>query len=99
MRVTLKINYASSLRKAHSFNWQLARGTAALLGPASVMAFVLGGWRLGADLNLTGQFAISQGIFSHWQVWFAVGAAMQLVSTALTRYARRHYSGIDGATL
>ena len=99
MRVRVKINYASSLRKAHSFYWQLARGTAALLGPASVMAFVLGGWRLGADLNLTGQFAISQGLFSHWQVWFAVGAGMQVVSTVLTRYARRRYSSIDAATL
>ena len=99
MQVRLKIDYASSVRKAHSFNWQLARGTAALLWPASVMAFVLGGWRLGADLNLTGQFAIVQGIFSHWQVWFAVGGAMQLFSAVLTRYARRRYSSIDGAIL
>jgi hypothetical protein len=98
MQVRVKINYASSLRKAHSFNWQLTRGIAALLGPASVMAFVLGGWRLGADLNLTGQFAISNGLFSHWQVWLAVGAGMQVVSTVLIRYARRRYSRIDAAT-
>lgn len=97
MQVRVKINYAASLRKAHSFNWQLARGTAALLVPASVMAFVLGGWRLGADLNLTGKFAISQGLFSHWQVWLALGAGMQVVSAVLTRYARRRYSGMDAA--
>ena len=99
MQVRVKINYAASLQKAHSFNWQLARGTAALLWPASVMAFVLGGWRLGADLNLTGQFAIAHGLFSHWQVWLALGAGMQAVSAVLTRYARRRYSGMDAATL
>ena len=95
MQVRVKISYASTLRKARSFNWQVARGTAALLSPASVMAFVLGCWRLGADLNLTGQFAISQGLFSHWQVWLAVGAAMQLASALLARYAaRRRYSSL-----
>jgi hypothetical protein len=47
---------------------------------------------LGADLNLTGQFAISRGLFSHWQVWLALGAAMQAASAVLSRYARRSYS-------
>jgi hypothetical protein len=92
MQLRIKINYATPLRKAYSFNRQVVRGTAALLGPASVMAFVLGGWRLGADLNLTGQFAISNGIFSHWQVWLALGAAMQAASSFLSRYISRDYS-------
>lgn len=99
MQVRLKIEYASPLRKAYSFNRQVAQGTAALLGPASVMAFVLGCWRLGADLNLTGQFAISHGIFSHWQVWLALGGAMQLASTFLSRYLNRHGAGDGAATL
>jgi len=83
MQVHLKIDYGTSLRKAYSFNRQVAQGTAALLVPASVMAFVLGGWRLGADLNLTGQFAISHGLFSHWQVWLALGAGMQIAGDSL----------------
>ena len=53
------------------------------------MAFVLGGWRLGADLNITGKFAISNGIFSHWQVWLALGAALQATSEVLHRMAVR----------
>jgi hypothetical protein len=99
MRVRLKIDVGEPRRKANSFNRQVAQGTAALLGPASVMAFVLGGWRLGADLNLTGQFAISRGLFSHWQVWFALGAAMQAASTILSRFAKRHFSSTDAPAL
>src|SRR3954467_6227428 len=90
MQVRLKIDYRTPRRKAYSFNRQVAQGTAALLGPASVMAFVLGGWRLGADLNLTGQFAISHGLFSHWQVWLALGAGMQVAAAILSRYFNRH---------
>ncbi len=97
MVVRLKISYGSSRQRANSFNRQVALGTAALLGPVSVMAFVLGGWRLGADLNITGEFAISRGLFSHWQVWFALGAAMQAVSTLLHRYVTRNYSSGSGA--
>jgi hypothetical protein len=99
MRVRLKIDVGTPRRKAISFNRQVAQGTAALLGPASVMAFVLGGWRLGADLNLTGQFAISRGLFSHWQVWLALGVAMQAASTVLSRFAKRHFSNSDAAVL
>jgi len=99
MQVRLKIDYGTPRRKAISFNRQVAQGTAALLGPASVMAFVLGGWRLGADLNLTGEFAISRGLFSHWQVWLALGAAMQAAATILSRFAKRHFSSRDAATL
>src|SRR3954468_5024492 len=99
MQVRLKIDYRTPRRKAISFNLQVAQGTAALLGPASVMAFVLGGWRLGADLNLTGEFAISRGLFSHWQVWFALGAGMQVAATILARFARRHYARTDAAAL
>jgi hypothetical protein len=99
MVVRLKIDYGSPLRMVVSFNRRVALGTAALLGPVSVMAFVLGGWRLGADLNITGQFAISSGLFSHWQVWLALGAALQAASTVLYRFATRNYANNDAAAL
>ena len=50
---------------------------AALLSPASVVAVVLAFWRLGADLGWTGHFAISTGLFSHWQVWMALAVGLQ----------------------
>jgi hypothetical protein len=98
MIVRVKFNYVSSLRKAHNFNRQMALGIAALLTPASLMAFALGCWRLGADLNITGQFAIANGLFSHWQVWLALGAAMQVISASLYRFATRdNYDGDETA--
>jgi hypothetical protein len=60
----------------------------ALLSPAAMMAFVLGCWRLGADLNWMGRFAISRGLFSHWQVWMALACLLQTCGSLLTRYGR-----------
>ena len=36
----------------------------------SVAAFVFAFWRLGSDIDGSLRFAISGGIFSHWQVVF-----------------------------
>jgi len=74
-----------------------ALGLAALMIPASLAAYALGFWRIAADLNLTGQFAISQGLFSHWQVWIALGAAIQGAALSLSRYGRRSDLGEDVA--
>jgi hypothetical protein len=54
-----------------------------LLKPAALMAGVLGFWRLGVDLNWTNQFVIEQGLFSHWQVWFALAAGLYMASDRL----------------
>jgi hypothetical protein len=35
-----------------------------------------------------GQFAIDDGLFSHWQVWVAMAAILQLGATLLIRYGR-----------
>jgi TRAP-type C4-dicarboxylate transport system permease small subunit len=61
---------------------------AALLTPAAVMALALGCWRIAADLNWTSSFAISSGLFSHWQVWLGAAAILQLCARFLNRYAR-----------
>jgi len=52
------------------------------------MAAGLAAWRLGADLKWTGQFAISEGLFSHWQVWVAMAAILQTFAALLIRYGR-----------
>ena len=52
------------------------------------MATALALWRLGADLNWTGEFAIPDGLFSHWQVWFAMAVVLQLAAILLNRYGR-----------
>ena len=52
------------------------------------MACVLAFWRLAADLNATGQFPITRGLFSHWQVWLALATSLQLCATLLNRYGK-----------
>ena len=75
-------------------NRRMALVLASLMTPAALMAGVLGLWRIGADLKWTSGFAIPSGVFSHWQVWIAGGAALQLCSRVLNRYGR----GGDAAT-
>lgn len=57
----------------------------ALLTPAALMACVLASWRLGADLGIAGAFAIREGLFSHWQVWFAVAGVLEIAAVVLSR--------------
>lgn len=67
---------------------RLAQGVAVLLKPAALVASVLGCWRIAADFNWTGGFAIATGLFSHWQVWLGGAAVLQLCSYALNRYGK-----------
>jgi len=60
----------------------------ALLTPASFLASVLTLWRIAADLNWTGKFAIASGVFSHWQVWMVAAVILQLCSRVLARYGK-----------
>jgi hypothetical protein len=69
-------------------NRELASVSAALLTPIAAMALVLGCWRIGADLKWTGEFAISAGLFSHWQVWIVAACLLQISASFLNRLAR-----------
>jgi hypothetical protein len=65
-----------------------ALGLASLLSPAAFMSLVLCLWRIAADLDWAGRFAISSGVFSHWQAWMVVAALLQFCARILTRYGR-----------
>ncbi|MEJ7607693.1 MAG: hypothetical protein WKF37_15820 [Bryobacteraceae bacterium] len=56
-----------------------------LIAPVALVGYVFAAWRLGADLNWLGEFFISSGLFSRWQVWLAIAIATQLVSKELDR--------------
>jgi len=68
-------------------NRRLAAAVGALLIPVAFLAYVLGLWKLTADLGMAGQFGLT-GIFSHWQVWIAFALALSFASSALSRYGR-----------
>ena len=60
------------------------------------MACVLALWRLAADLGDTSQFPITNGLFSHWQVWFAAAGMVQFVAMVLNRYGKAEAVLPDG---
>jgi len=84
MRIIVRPEFKpKKLRGVHSL--QVMGLCVALLTPASLLAFVLAAWRLGADLGFTGEFAIGQGFFSHWIVWAAIGIGIQSFANTLNR--------------
>ena len=88
MIVRIRIGHsAKSVRKPRQQR-RFAIGVASLLTPAACLAGALGLWRIAADLNLTGSFAIASGFFSHWQVWMGAAIALQLGAQLLNRYAK-----------
>ncbi len=88
MTVRIRLRLSPGVEKQIARNRELASITAAFLTPAAAMSLILGVWRLGSDLNLTGEFAISRGLFSHWQVWIAMAGLLQTCASILNRYGR-----------
>lgn len=86
MRVRIRPGTGATRKPTNRKNTRVALAFAALLRPASLMAFALGIWRVGADMSMAGEFPISEGAFSHWQVWIAVGFASELCAFLLNRY-------------
>lgn len=70
----------------------------ALLTPAAVLALALAFWRLGADLRLTGEFAIREGLLSHWQVWLGLAVLLEIGAALLGRYGRGSRSPASAAS-
>ena len=58
----------------------------AVLTPLAVLAGVLGVWKLGADFGWTSNFFIADGLFSRYQVWFAIAIGMQTSAGILNRW-------------
>jgi hypothetical protein len=87
MMVRIKLEKGPPVQRKTGKNRQVASAIGTLLMPAVLMAYVLGVWRLASDLGMAGEFAIS-GIFSHWQVWIALGAGLHIGSASLNRYGR-----------
>jgi len=62
---------------------QTAELLVALINPLALIALVLGLWRLTSDIGWTGSFLVSEGIFSHWQVWIVVALGLKAATTYL----------------
>ena len=88
MVVRIRLRRIARRQSSGPIHRQSARVASALMTPMALMAFALGCWRIAADLKLTGSFAISEGLFAHWQVWIAIGIAIQFASFLLQKLAR-----------
>jgi len=77
---------------------ELVQGLTHILNPASVFALALGLWRLGADLGVTNPFALSDGPFSHWQVWMVAAGGLQAIGYALRKRCGSTGSGPKSAS-
>jgi hypothetical protein len=88
MVVRIRFGRGPKVERQGRKNRRVALAAGGLLTPAAVMAMALGFWRLAADLKWTDSFAISKGLFSHWQVWMVSAVVLQFCSHLLSRYAR-----------
>jgi hypothetical protein len=86
MKVRLQLGAGPRVLRKKGKNRRLALALAALLAPTVLAAYVLGVWRLCTDVGFAGDFEIKQGLFSHWQVWIALGAAGNVLAVMLNRY-------------
>lgn len=96
MLVRIRFSHGPRVGKKPRHRRRLAIGLAALLTPAAALAAVLGLWRLAADLDWTGSFAISSGFFSHWQVWLGTAVLLQFCAHVLNRYAKTGETAASG---
>jgi hypothetical protein len=88
MVVRIRFRKGPKVSRKRRKNQRIALAVAALLPPAALCAGVLGLWRIASDLNWAGSFAITNGIFSHWQVWLGAAVFLQLCARALNRYGK-----------
>ena len=88
MVVRIRFGKGFRLGRKRQKDNRVALVLAALLPPSALAAAILATWRIAADLNWTNSFAISSGIFSHWQVWLAAAVALQVCGRALNRYGK-----------
>ncbi len=87
MIVRINLGQGRAVRTTAGKNRHLALVCAALLAPISLLAYVLGLWRLTSDLGVTREFALG-GVLSHWQIWIAAGVTLHLAASVLNRYGR-----------
>ncbi len=90
MRVRIQFGRGRQVHREGRRNQRLALAVGSLLTPAALMSFALSLWRLTADMKITGAFAISDGLFSHWQSWLGCAVALQMTAWSLNKYGRDH---------
>jgi hypothetical protein len=94
MVVKLRFRSGPRVRRQGTKNQRVALAVAALCVPASVAAYVLALWGVGAAMGFTGPFGIGTGLLSHWQVWLGIALGITGLSAWLNDYGSRDKGGL-----
>jgi hypothetical protein len=95
MLVRIRFDKGARLQRKRGKNRHLALAAAALLVPSSMMAAVLGFWRLASDVGWASGFAFSGGPLSHWVIWIVLAGLMLGMAWRLNRYGHGDSAGPD----
>jgi hypothetical protein len=87
MVVRVKLRKGRAIVRNRRKNTAAALAASALLYPTALMVYLLGLWRLASDMGFATEFS-AYGLFSHWQVWVGIGAALNGAASILGRYGR-----------
>jgi hypothetical protein len=60
-----------------------------LLAPGTLAAFSMAFWKMAAESRIVTRFLITEGTFSHWQVWLFTALLLFVSLSALDRFAQR----------
>lgn len=94
MKIKLRFPPGATVKQASGKNRHVALAVAALMTPATLVMSVMALWRLGSDLQMMTEFPITEGVWSHWQMWLAAAAASQVATVLLNRYGKTGQMGI-----
>jgi hypothetical protein len=89
MQVRIRMSVGPRLALKRRPDAKLALAVASLLTPAAVLCVVMALWGVLSDTNYLQKFVIEEGLFSHWQVWLALGIAIQSAGLMLERYGKQ----------
>lgn len=88
MIVRIRFGTGRPIQRKLGKNRHIALAFGALLIPASLMAYMLGFWRLASDMGLARDPGIT-GFFAHWQVCIGLAVFLSGAATILNRYGGR----------
>ena len=89
MLVRIRLRHGPTVQRKQGKNRKVAAALSAFLTPSALMCSVLALWKIGSDLELTGQFAFAEGLLSRWQLWTSAAAGLQAGAWILNRYGLR----------
>jgi hypothetical protein len=84
MNVRIKFPQGQFVSRHRSKQREVVAAASSLITPTCVMAYVLAAWRLAADMGISGGSGM-KGLFSHWQLWMALGLCLQFGGRTLNR--------------